>query len=192
MRYDSIREIKINGMFAFVYWYEQDSPSLYIPTFHRTCSVGWDHDIFQTQLELNIQVWAGMKWRLERCKTTIVLSIKDMKGTPELLWYVHQWTLKKGDFGKPDPNSSQHTFSIAGGKQESNFTLLSEVWKWRETANLVYIPATWEGRSKEWWSHEFKDSLRNTAEPCLKQQEKHRWAGIHQSPKALSFILHRK
>lgn len=59
------------------------SLSLYIPTVHRTCSVGRDHDIFQTQLELNIQVWAGMKWKLARCKTTIVLSIKGMKGTPD-------------------------------------------------------------------------------------------------------------
>lgn len=57
MRYDlTIREIKINGICLHLF----TGMNKIVPTFHRTCSVGQDHDIFQTQLELNIQVWAGM------------------------------------------------------------------------------------------------------------------------------------
>lgn len=53
--------------------------------------------------------------------------MKDMKGTPELQWYVHLlfkansvgegrgFDTAKRELGLAGPNSSQHTFSIAGG-----------------------------------------------------------------------------
>lgn len=174
----------------FVHWHEQDSLSLYIPTFHRMCS---DHGIFQTQVELNIKVWVGMKWNM-RCNTTIALS---MKGTWELLWYVHL-LFKANSWGREDSmtwNSghckkgtgrqgrgnltltalSIHTFSIARGvislwglpseKQEPNFALKveKEERNWESGTVICHSSPSYLGSwgIKITGGWEFKDSLRN-------------------------------